>query len=98
MFHLSRTDYSDLDEIKSDRLFLVHVNDSEPGPVERLTDTNRLYPGEGVLKLEQFKSALDRVGYDGYLSLETYNPAYWEQDPAQVAEKARRSLDRIFGV
>jgi 2-keto-myo-inositol isomerase len=98
MFHLSRLDYSDLEMIERDRLFLVHVNDSEPGPVAGLTDANRLYPGEGVLKLDQFKSELAKVGYDGYLSLETYNPSYWVQNPRTVAKEGRRSLDRIFGI
>jgi 2-keto-myo-inositol isomerase len=99
-FHMYVSDskFSELAQLKAEQIFLVHVNDSEPGNRMELTDANRLYPGEGVIDLKEFASALSRVGYDDYLSLELLRPAYWETAAEQVAVKGRESLRRVFGV
>jgi 2-keto-myo-inositol isomerase len=96
--HVSDSKFSEVTELDAERIFLVHVNDAESGQISKLSDANRLYPGEGVIDLKGFSSALKRVGYDGCLSLELLRPAYWEQDAEQVAVKGRESLRRVFGV
>jgi 2-keto-myo-inositol isomerase len=95
--HLSRSSVRDLAKIK-DKLFLVHVNDSEPGDVANLTDANRVYLGEGAIDLQSFRQALQEVGYDGFISLELLKPAYWEQPPEEVARLGRESLKRVFEI
>jgi len=96
--HLSKTALSELAHIQSNRLFLVHVNDSEAGDPRKLTDANRLLPGDGVMKLQDLKQSLVRIGYDGFLSLELFKPSYWQQDPQQVAKICRESLKHVFEV
>jgi 2-keto-myo-inositol isomerase len=99
-FHMYVSDsrFSDMSQLKRDQLFLVHVNDSEKGDKSRLTDANRLYPGQGDINLTGFSAALRDVGYDGFLSLELLRPEYWNQDPVAVARAGRESLKRTFGV
>jgi 2-keto-myo-inositol isomerase len=100
-FHMyvSDSQFSEIAQLRAEQIFLVHVNDAEPGERRGLTDANRLYPGEGVIDLKGFASALSKVGYDDYLSLELLRPAYWEKAEAeQVAVKGRESLRRVFGV
>ncbi len=96
--HLSKTAFADVANIKENGVFLVHVNDSEKGDTSKLTDANRLFPGEGVIDLKGFKSNLGGVGYDGYISLELLRPSYWKQDPRQIASEGRESLRQTFGI
>lgn len=95
--HASASPFSEMTKT-IDKTFLVHVNDSEPGRLEELTDANRLFPGEGVIELRKFGQVLSKSGYDGYVSLELLRPAYWQQDPEQIARRGRESLKRVFGI
>ena len=80
------------------RVFLVHVNDSEPGDPGKLSDSNRVFLGEGVIKLKEFREALVSASYDGYISLELLRPEYWERDAEEVARKGREGLRAVFDV
>jgi 2-keto-myo-inositol isomerase len=96
--HLSKTDSYEIRKLARDRILLVHVNDSEPGDVWNLSDANRVYPGEGVIDLQRFRTSLEWIGYDGHLSLELLKPSYWEHNPEEVARTGRKSLERVFGI
>ncbi len=96
--HVSDSKFSDIGRLTADQVFLVHVNDSEKGDKKKLTDANRLYPGEGDINLKAFAYALKGIGYDYYLSLELLRPTYWEQEPGEVAKKGRNSLSHVFGI
>jgi 2-keto-myo-inositol isomerase len=94
--YLSGTDFADFAKLDRKKIFMVHVNDCEPGSVAEMTDSNRLMPGQGVIDLGCFASNLREVGYDGYVSLELLRPEYWTQDPVGIAKTGRDSLDRYF--
>ena len=96
--HLSNTAFSELSNIQKHRIFLVHINDSEEGDTKILTDANRLLPGDGVMHLEDLKTSLARVQYNGFLSLELFKESYWKQDPLKVAQIGRESIRRTFGI
>jgi len=96
--HLSDSKLSQITRLDADQVFLVHVNDAEPGDRLNLTDANRLYPGEGVIDLKRFSSVLKQIGYDNRISLELLRPEYWGQDAEQVAGKGRKSLRLVFGI
>lgn len=55
-----------------------------PGATD-LKDSDRVYPGDGILPLPQILRDLKSTGYKGCVSLELYNPEYWKQDLQQVA-------------
>jgi len=72
-------------------------SDVPPGPVpdgvKRPTD--RLPPGQGVVRWDEVLQLLAEKGYDGHLSYEAPNPALWERSPFDVAHEgvaAMRSL------
>ena len=96
--YLSGSQISEIKESDRDRIFLVHVNDSEPGDRSALRDANRLYPGEGVIDLKQFAADLAKLRYDSFLSLELLRPSYWEEDPVKVAARGRESFRKVFGI
>jgi len=96
--HISDSRFLEISQLKRDQVFLAHVNDSERGEKNKLTDANRLYPGEGDIDLTAFTTSLKSIGYDRFLSLELLRPEYWRQDPLLVAKTGRESLRRTCGV
>ncbi len=97
-FHYFRSQISDaeLDRIPLDKLFIIHVNDTEDGAIDELTDANRVYPLEGVIPLDGMLGRLVARGYDGFLSVEIFRPEYWEQPGADVARQSARSLSNLM--
>lgn len=56
-----------------DRIFHVHINDAPEQPFDQVIDKERLMPGQGVIDLKGFLTALDQVGYTGALSVEVFS-------------------------
>jgi 2-keto-myo-inositol isomerase len=79
-----------------DRLALVHLNDAPDKPPREIEDADRVLPGEGVIQLKTLVAALKVRGYIGPWSLETFNPGYWKQDPADVARRGHAAIDALF--
>jgi sugar phosphate isomerase/epimerase len=74
-------------------LHVVHMNDypADP-PREKITDADRVYPGDGVAPLGQLFRDLDAIGFRGMLSIELFNKAYYREDALTVL---RVSLDKL---
>jgi 2-keto-myo-inositol isomerase len=85
-----------LDRFPVERLAMVHLNDAPPKPPEEIEDADRLLPGLGVIRLAELVSALRRRGYDGPWSLETFNPAYWDEDPREIARRGVAALEALL--
>jgi sugar phosphate isomerase/epimerase len=75
---------------------VLHFNDypADP-PREKLTDADRVYPGDGVAPLNRMLQDLAAGGFRVMLSLELFNRKYWSQDPLQVA---RTGLEKMKAV
>ncbi len=95
-FHLSQIPDVEVRAIPREKLLLVHVNDAEDLPVEKLRDGHRLHVGQGVLPLVETFRTLNEIGYDGYLSIELFREEYWNQPVGQVVFEAKRSLDAVL--
>ena len=74
-------------------LHVFHMNDY-PGdpPREKIRDSDRVFPGEGVAPLTQILRILRDIGFHGALSLELFNPQYAKVDVETVA---RRGLESV---
>ena len=61
-------------------IHVFHFNDypAEP-PREKLTDADRVYPGDGVAPLEALLRDLAEGGFQVMLSLELFNRQYWSR-------------------
>jgi 2-keto-myo-inositol isomerase len=66
---------------------VLHMNDypADP-PREKIDDSYRTYPGDGVAPLADLLQALRRTGGQKVLSLELFSRAFWSQDPLSVAK------------
>ena len=68
-------------------IHVLHMNDypADP-PRETIADAARVYPGDGVAPLDGLLAILFGNGFRGVLSLELFNPDYWQRPPAEVAQ------------
>jgi sugar phosphate isomerase/epimerase len=82
--------------LSADAMQVFHLNDypAQP-PRARITDADRVYPGDGVAPLASLLRDLRRVGFRGVLSLELFNREYWKQDALLVA---RTGLEKMRAV
>ena len=90
---------SSLDSIRQvdpDRLFVVHLNDSEDLPLQDLRDEHRLLPGEGVIPLGEILGQIREIGYEGIYSIELFRPDYWEWDPHRLAMEAKECMETVL--
>lgn len=84
--HIGGSGSNGLRSLRGDFIAIFQFNDAPADPArEKLEDRHRVYPGEGVLPLGQCLRDLKAIGYTGCISLELYNPTYWESDLAKVA-------------
>ena len=64
-------------------------------PREKLNDSDRVYPGDGVAPLREIFRTLGSRGFRVNLSLEVFNRDYWKLDPLVVA---RTGLEKMKAV
>lgn len=85
--HIGGSGFSGLGHLRGDFLSIFQFNDApaEP-PREELEDADRVFPGDGILPLPSILQDLAATGFDGCVSLELYNPEYYERDLLQVAQ------------
>jgi sugar phosphate isomerase/epimerase len=75
---------------------IFHFNDYPASPPrEKLTDAQRVYPGDGIALLNELVRSLSQIGYRGMLSLELFNHDYWRQDALQVAKTGLEKMRAI---
>ena len=98
-FHLYRggSGFGGIKDLSSDTIAVCHFNDAPASPPRfEQTDADRVYPGEGILPLKAFLRDLDAIGYEGFLSLELFNPRYWTGDLAEVAGTGREKTEAVI--
>ncbi|HSE26068.1 MAG TPA: sugar phosphate isomerase/epimerase family protein [Pyrinomonadaceae bacterium] len=85
-----------IESVAPDSIYVFHLNDSEDRPREELEDRHRLYPGSGILPLNEMFRAFRRIGYDRVASIEIFRPEYWDMDPIRVARAARLAATGVM--
>lgn len=91
--HKGGSGFHGLTLLGKDAIKVIHMNDYPANPTrEKITDADRVYPGDGVAPLGQIFRALDAIGFRGYLSIELFNKAYWQEDAAKVLGTALGKL------
>jgi 2-keto-myo-inositol isomerase len=89
VYHMFRgnSGFEGLKMVNGNLIEIFHVNDY-PGNIarEKQADADRVFPGDGIAPLKQIFTDLRNMGGEKVLSLELFNPAYWEQDPLGIAK------------
>ena len=80
-------------KLTPDRIAVSHFNDAPAEPAASTQrDPDRVMPGDGVIDLKRYCDLLRQIGYDGFVSLELFRPALWEQDPLEVAKQGLEKM------
>jgi 2-keto-myo-inositol isomerase len=89
VFHLHKggSDARGLRLLAGNTVQVLHMNDypSDP-PREKIDDSFRVYPGDGVAPIREILGILKGLGGPKVLSLELFSRKMWEQDPLTVAK------------
>ena len=100
--HIADSGFSGLRKLQGDFIAIFQFNDAPASPAKaELKDEHRVFPGDGILPLEQCLRDLRDIGFERCVSLELYNPTYWERDHLDVAkeglEKTLRVIESALG-
>lgn len=98
VFHLYKggSGFTGIGMLAGTAMHVLHMNDYPADPPRAtIRDADRVYPGDGVAPLKTLLRELHRIGYRGMLSLELFNPVYWNQDVVQVT---RTGLEKMRAV
>jgi 2-keto-myo-inositol isomerase len=97
-FYAGNSTFEAIENMNPEKLFIFHINDAEDLPKDKLTDAHRLYPGEGILPIKEIKAKFDEIGYDKMVSVEIFRPEYWNENPFEVAKKARLATMEVLDI
>ena len=97
-YHLHRggSGFGGLHLLGSRAMGVFHLNDypADP-PAAELNDKDRVMPGDGAAPLGDLFDAFRRIGFDGVLSLELFNPELWARDPLAVAKEGLAKMRAV---
>jgi sugar phosphate isomerase/epimerase len=85
-------------DVAPNEIAAFQFSDVPPGPVAAgvKRPTDRLPPGQGVVRWHEVLSLLAKKGYEGYLSYEAPNPALWERPALEVAREGVEAMRALI--
>jgi 2-keto-myo-inositol isomerase len=98
IFHLFRTgeELTQIPQGMRNRVWIFHVNDAPSLPLPVLKDTDRVFPGEGIVNVKKALEELEKAGFSGPVSLELFNQSYWNRPGSQVLGESWDRLQRVM--
>jgi len=97
------SDFHGYKQLSAHAVQVLHMNDypADP-PRETISDRDRVMPGDGIAPITQIIRDLIANDSRAVLSLELFNPNYWEQDALTVARiglvKMKDSVNKALNV
>jgi sugar phosphate isomerase/epimerase len=81
-------------DVAPQEIAYFQFSDVPPGPIAEgvKRPTDRLPPGQGIVRWIEVLQLLAEKGYDGYLSYEAPNPAQWARPPVEVAREGADAM------
>lgn len=86
----------ELEQLDPEKIFAFHLDDLEDTPKEAFHDSKRVFPGLGVVPLDEICARMQRIGYRGPCAVELFRPEYWDWDPYEVAIQARQAAIQVL--
>ena len=88
-------DIKALDNVPADKIFVFHINDCKDGiPLTSIELKHRVWPGEGVIPLDQLLHSLYKKQYDKIISIELFNEQYWDMKPEDVFRIGKQNTEQ----
>jgi len=99
-YHVYRggNDWNTIDLVNAGKLPVMHMNDYPASPQrEKLTDADRVFPGEGICPYDEVIPKLYKAGFRGGFSVELFNRSYWNSMDAEtiLKESYERTVDVV---
>ena len=99
VYHLYKggSDFHGMRLLGAEAIQVLHMNDypNDP-PREKIDDSFRVYPGDGVAPLTDLLQTLRRTGGQKVLSLELFNRKYWSEDALEVAKTGLARMKAVW--
>lgn len=98
-YHVYRggNDWDTIDILNGKRLPVIHMNDYPSSPsYEKLKDSDRVLPGEGICPFDEVIPKLYNAGFRGGFSVELFNKGYWETMDAKTL--LRNSFEKTYDI
>ena len=98
IYHLFKggSGYHGVKLLSPSAVHVFHVNDVPSNfTSEKVTDADRVFPGDGIAPIAQVLRDLKSIGYNGVLSLELFNQTYWANDPLTTAKTGLEKIKKI---
>jgi len=84
--------------IPAEKISHYHIDDADrEKPAGTQTDPDRVMLGDGQIDLASEIAVLREIGYTGTVSLELFNTALWEQDPAEMLKLGMERMKELLG-
>jgi sugar phosphate isomerase/epimerase len=75
---------------------ILHINDYPAGiPPARISEPDRVYPGDGIAPLRPLLQSIKNPGNPVIISLEVFNPHYYQQDALLVAKTGLAKMKAV---
>ncbi len=99
VYHIYKggSDFAGLHVVAGDAVHVLHMNDYPAIEREKISDADRVYPGDGVAPLNAILGTLFERGFKGTLSLELFNRDYWNQPADSVARTGLAKMKAAVG-
>ncbi len=99
VYHMYRggSPYEGLRFCTKSTLPVLHMNDVPASPArEKLTDPDRVWPGDGIAPWRQIKGILRDCGLDPWLSVELFNKSYWTTTPLDTLKTGLAKMKAVM--
>ena len=98
VFHMYRggSPFEGLRQMGPHSLPIMHLNDypADP-PLDKINDSHRVYPGDGVAPLPEILRICRSVGATPILSFEVFNQEYYKRDALEVARTGLQKMKAV---
>ena len=74
----------------------AHINDARNIPVHEVLDNDRVYPGEGIIDLKNFITAINKINYQGLITQEVLTIEKPTNSSEALAVKSAQAFQHVF--
>ncbi|MPW19631.1 TIM barrel protein [Paraburkholderia sp. CNPSo 3157] len=97
LFHQGHSRIEHIARVPVEKIFNVQLADAKSRPRDQLDMlADRVFPGEGAANVRAVVDALVQHGYDGWWTVELFNPEYAKTDAKSIASHAFASAVALF--
>lgn len=89
-------DFAAMKQVDAEKIFAVHLMSGLDVPAAERGQDKRCFPDQGVVDVDNFLTNLKETSYDGMVSIETFNPDYWMEEPESVIHTAYQTMKQVL--